>query len=94
MYTRIYSIFLSMSKTTLFWVYIVGYSLVAVFHTLGLYLLTTVTTELLNQKVLVTNLATSELVISIFMSVGYLLDVSGAWNKTWDYLDVLLICLS
>ena len=83
-----------MTQVTFHSIYIAGFSLVILLHTLGLYLLSTVKTGLPNQKALVINLASTELVLSTFMVIGYSANICGAWNLYWDYVDVFMLYLS
>ena len=75
-------------------IFITGYSIVILLHGVGLCMLRRVKTNLPNQKVLVTNLALAEFILSFYMTVNYSVDICGGWNATWNYVDIFMICFS
>ena len=83
-----------MDQATIFSiVFIAGFGIVALLHSLGIYLLHEVKTNLFNQKVLVINLALSEFLFSLHQVFLHSVSISGYWNSTLTCIDIFMICL-
>ena len=73
-------------------VFTVGFGFVALLHGVGIYLLHQVKTKLLNQKILVINLALSEFLFSLHQVFKFSVCISGHWNSTLMCIDLQIIC--
>ena len=67
---------------------LIGYSSVCCFHSLGLYLLLKTKSDLPNQKLITTNLAVSEILVSAFKFSVDIVEFLGIKSETWSYCIV------
>ena len=67
--------------------FIVGYFFAALIHMIGLLLLWKVKFKPVNQRIIISHLAFSELVNNVLQGVVYAVLTAGKWNKMWSYFD-------